>query len=453
MRKRGISYMNRKIKNLGFHLLNGIKEIALNKKKLTAFICIILLFYVLNGLEFVYYSVLPRNIISEVLFSIIEPFSLCVSVIAFGTPKGTRKLSKGFYKIGFHNKENEIPKLLSRKRQSKETDIVVYTFFSPYLSLLDWEHSKEKIETILGYDILKIDYGRHNKRIVKIYCVNLNNFFSKTQLWQKELLIDDDCTLVLGVSAFEKVIINLNQIPHALIAGATGSGKTMLFKLCLWQCMQKNMITYIADFKGGLDFNEVWRENCQIITTEKDFLDTLIAINRERDKRKNILASHFYNDIEEYNSKNKKKLKRIIVACDEVAELLDKTGLKKSKSTDKEKLEIMEKIEEHITSIARLGRAFGIHLILSTQKPSADIINGQIKTNLGNRICGSADKILSQMVLENNSAYEKIPTNSKGVFITQNETLFKAYLLDDNTLDLSGEKNVDQMPFSFAETK
>lgn len=73
----------------------------------------------------------------------------------------------------------------------------------------------------------------------------------------------------------------------------------------------------------------------------------------------------------------------------------------------------MEKIEEHITSIARLGRAFGIHLILSIQKPSADIINGQIKTNLGNRICGSADKILSQMVLENSSASEKYRQTQK----------------------------------------
>lgn len=152
-------------------------------------------------------------------------------------------------------------------------------------------------------------------------------------------------------------------------------------------------------------------------------------------RRRDILVSHSCRNIEEYNSKNDEKLNRIIIACDEVAELLDKTGLKKS--TNKEKLELMEKIEEYITSIARLGRAFGIHLILSTQKPSADIINGQIKTNLGNRICGSADKILSQMVLENNFASEKIPPNSKGVFINQNDVLFKSFLLDENNLTLS----------------
>lgn len=430
--------MIRKIENLGFRLLNGIRIMTSDKKKLITFICLSVVFYFLNGMEFIYYSVLTKNIISETIFIIIEPFTLFIAVIVLGTPTGTRKISKGFYKIGFHNKEYEIPKLLNRKHLSKETDIEVYTFYSPYLSLKDWENSQDRIETLLGYDILKIEFGKNSKKIIKVYGVDLNKFFSKTQVWKDEFLIDDDCTLLLGVSAFEKVMINLNDTPHSLIAGGTGSGKSSLFKLCLWQCLLKNMEVYIADFKGGLDFKQLWHENCKIITTEKDFLDTLISIKLEMNRRRDMLVSNSCRDIEEYNNKNNEKLNRIIVACDEVAELLDKTGLKKS--TDKEKLELMEKIEEHITSIARLGRAFGIHLILSTQKPSADIINGQIKTNLGNRICGSADKILSQMVLENNSASEKIPPNSKGVFINQNDVLFKAFLLDEDNLTLTAKE-------------
>lgn len=435
MRKRGTLYIMKKIENLVFRLLNGIREIIYNRKKLVLFICIILMFYVLNGLEWVYYSILPKNIISEFVIAVIKPIVLFLTVIVFGTPRGTHKLSKGFYKIGFHNKEYEIPRLLNRKHLSKETDIEIYTFYSPYLSLMDWENSQDRIETLLGYDILQIKFSKHNKKIINIYIVDLDKFFSKTILWKDEMLVDDDCTLLLGVSAFEKVKINLNNVPHSLVAGGTGSGKTTLFKLCLWQCLLKNMEVYIADFKGGLDFNEIWHKHCKIITLEQDFLDTLISIKTEMNRRRDILVSHSCRNIEEYNNKNDEKLNRIIIACDEVAELLDKTGLKKS--TNKEKLELMEKIEEHITSVARLGRAFGVHLILSTQKPSADIINGQIKINLGNRICGSADKILSQMVLENNSALEKIPPNSKGVFINQNAVLFKSFLLDENNLILS----------------
>ena len=435
MRKRGTLYIMRKIENLVFRLFNGIREIIYNRKKLVLFICIILMFYVLNGLEWVYYSIFPKNIISEFVIAVIKPTVLFLTVIMFGTPRGTHKLSKGFYKIGFHNKEYEIPRLLNRKHLSKETDIEVYTFYSPYLSLMDWENSQDRIETLLGYDILQIKFSKQNKKIINVYTVDLDKFFSKTILWKDEMLVEDDCTLLLGVSAFEKIKINLNNVPHSLVAGGTGSGKTTLFKLCLWQCLLKNMEVYIADFKDGLDFNEIWHKHCKIITLEQDFLDTLISIKTEMNRRRDILVSHSCRNIEEYNSKNDEKLNRIIIACDEVAELLDKTGLKKS--TNKEKLELMEKIEEYITSIARLGRAFGIHLILSTQKPSADIINGQIKTNLGNRICGSADKILSQMVLENNFASEKIPPNSKGVFINQNDVLFKSFLLDENNLTLS----------------
>lgn len=429
----------KKIENLVFRLLNGIREITCNRKKLVLFLCVVFIFYVINGLEWIYYSILPKNDVSECLFTLIEPLTLFLTVLIFGTPRGTHKLSKGFYKVGFHNKKYEIPRLLNKKHLSKETDIVVYTFHSPYLSLMDWESSQDRIETLLGKDILKIEFGKHNKKTIQVYTIDLDKFFSKTILWKDEMLIDDDCTLLLGISAFEKLKINLNNVPHCLLAGSTGSGKTTLFKVLLFQCLLKNMEVYIADFKGGLDFNETWHENCKIITLEHDFLDALVYIKKEMNRRRDILISHSCRDIEEYNNKNDKKLNRIIIACDEVAELLDKTGLKKS--TNKEKLELMEKIEEHITSIARLGRSFGIHLILSTQKPSVEIINGQIKTNLGNRICGSADKILSQMVLENNFASEKIPPNSKGVFINQNDILFKAFLLDENNLTLSKKRS------------
>lgn len=66
---------------------------------------------------------------------------------------------------------------------------------------------------------------------------------------------------------------------------------------------------------------------------------------------------------------------------DEVAEILDKTGL------TKEEKEQVTRIENRLSTIARQGRAFGIHLFLSTQRPDANILSGQIKNNIGYRIC------------------------------------------------------------------
>ena len=86
-------------------------------------------------------------------------------------------------------------------------------------------------------------------------------------------------------------------------------------------------------------------------------------------------------------------MQRIVFACDEVAELLDKTG------ADKSRKELLAQIEARLALIARQGRAFGIHLILATQRPDANILPGQIKNNMNIRICGRADTTLSTIII------------------------------------------------------
>ena len=116
----------------------------------------------------------------------------------------------------------------------------------------------------------------------------------------------------------------------------------------------------------------------------------------------------------------------MIFACDEIAEVLDKTGL------SKEKKELISQIEGQISIIARQGRAFGIHLILATQRPSADIISGQIRSNMDCRICGRADSILSQIILDSTEAADQIPKDAQGRFITNTGVVFQSYLFDDS---------------------
>lgn len=416
------------INNYIFRFFNGINEVIANRKKLLLFLSMLIVVCLLKWLKIIYFIIFPSNIVHEALYVVVEFIFIVLFIVALGTPIGNKKISQGFYRIGFYNRITEIPKLLSKRHISKGTDIIIYTFKSPYLSLTDWKKAKERIETILGYDIMKIDYGK-SSTIVKLYCCDLTKFFSETIPWNDNYLVSDDSTIVLGISAFEKVSINLNSLPHTLIGGTTSSGKSTLLKLFLLQCIIKNMNVIVADFKGGIDFNnKIWHEKCKIITTENEFLDILISVNKELKRRTEILVSNGCRDINEYNNKHTEKLNRIIVACDEVAEILDKSGIKKS--TNKEKLETIESIEQHIMRIARIARACGIHLILATQRPSSEVISGQIKSNLGNRVCGMADDILSKIVLDNTSAAE-IPSDYKGVFITQSGELFKAYYFDD----------------------
>lgn len=104
---------------------------------------------------------------------------------------------------------------------------------------------------------------------------------------------------------------------------------------------------------------------------------------------------------------------------------MDKTGL------DKRKKELVSKIEYAMSVIARQGRAFGVHLIIATQRPDANILNGQIRNNIDIRVCGRADDVLSQIILDNTDASDKIPKNSQGRFLTNSGILFQSYYFND----------------------
>ena len=148
---------------------------------------------------------------------------------------------------------------------------------------------------------------------------------------------------------------------------------------------------------------------------------------RTLEDRKKLFKTEQVRNIHEYNEKyQNKKINRVIFACDEVAELLDKTG------ADKSRKEQISRVEGYLSTVARQGRAFGIHLILSTQRPDANILSGQIKNNIDTRICGTADNVLSMIILDNTEAAEKIPSDIQGRFITKEGVLFQGYYLTDD---------------------
>ena len=131
------------------------------------------------------------------------------------------------------------------------------------------------------------------------------------------------------------------------------------------------------------------------MTTIEDVISNLDGICKELLDRQIIFGSKGYKDIDIYNEQEENKLQHIVFACDEVAELMDTTGYNKE---EKNKIAI---VQRKLGMIARLGRAFGIHLLLATQRPSVDVINGAIKNNISARICGRAEKTLSQIILDN----------------------------------------------------
>ena len=275
--------------------------------------------------------------------------------------------------------------------------------------------------------IVKMTYGKGKSRVL-VYAVPAQVSLPEVLPWQDEYLSPESFVLVLGESLLGPVTVNLANIPHILLGGSTGSGKSVLLKLLLMQAIRKGAEVCIADFKGGVDYPKEWRQKCRMCFTEADLLYTLDQLAAVLEYRKERLADTGCKDLDAYNEATGENLPRLVFACDEVAELLDKTGRSKE---DRERL---GKIENRLATLARLGRAFGIHLILATQRPDANIIPGQIRNNMDFRVCGRAESVLSQIILDNSSAAEQIPKDARGRFITGDGTVFQGYLFNEGQI-------------------
>jgi S-DNA-T family DNA segregation ATPase FtsK/SpoIIIE len=314
--------------------------------------------------------------------------------------------------------------LLSRRSSGKG---IALEFFSTQIPLAKYEENKLLLETVLNIKILSFEMGRDMRHtVIKALSLPLSN--SKILPWQDCYLSDKDFELILGEGYFGIERIDISLTPHLLIGGSSGSGKSKLLKLILMESIKKGAIIFLADFKGGVDYPTVWHQYCNIITEQSELDSQLTQILDEMERRRSLLVSSQTSNIGDYNTKAATSLPRLIVACDEIAEVLDKTGL------TKEEKELVGRVESKLSTIARQGRAFGIHLVLSTQRPDAEILKGQIKNNIGYRVCGRADKILSNIILDKPDAADTITPQDQGMFLTNTDVLFQAYYVADDCL-------------------
>ena len=348
-------------------------------------------------------------------------------LILFGTPLGFDRTASELHRIGMTNSAGEVPMLLTRQRDKKHSNVEILEFDGVGIPLTEWEKEREYIEAALNVNIVKIIEGR-NKRRILLHVVPADSGLPDFIEWDDRYLTDDDSTLILGKSQLGLESVDLSKIPHILLGGSTGSGKSMLLKVLLVQSLKKNAVVSIADFKGGVDFPRVWHDKCKMCFDEDTLLTLLTELTDELERRKTLFRDTECANIGDYNKQSAVPLQRHIFACDEVAEVLDKTGL------TKEQKERIGLLENRLSMIARQGRAFGIHLILATQRPDANILSGQIRNNIDCRVCGRADTILSQIILDNTTAAEQIPKDKAGRFILHDGTVFQGFWVDETKI-------------------
>ncbi|MCM8797722.1 MAG: DNA translocase FtsK [Candidatus Omnitrophica bacterium] len=208
------------------------------------------------------------------------------------------------------------------------------------------------------------------------------------------------------------IVADLDEMPHLLIAGTTGSGKTVCVNSLILSLLFKNspdeLKFLMVDPKRVelMPFNDIPHLLCPVVTDAKKVSAALNWVLNEMDERYRLLAKAGTRNIESYNEKNE-KLPYIIVIIDEFADLMVVAG---------------EQIENAVTRLAQMARAVGIHLVLATQRPSVDVITGVIKANLPARISFKvASKVDSRTVLDANGA-EKLLGKGDMLFMRPGES-------------------------------
>jgi S-DNA-T family DNA segregation ATPase FtsK/SpoIIIE len=186
--------------------------------------------------------------------------------------------------------------------------------------------------------------------------------------------------LALGKGAGgEAVAGDLARMPHLLIAGATGSGKTVCLNsiiCCLLLHYSPTDVRFIMIDPKRVEmtpFNSIPHLATPVIVDTNKALSTLRWLNQEMDKRYQRLAADGARNIEGYNKsrQGEEKLPYLVLVIDELADLM---------------MAGFDEVEHVICRLAQLARATGIHLIVATQRPSVDVVTGLIKANFPTRI-------------------------------------------------------------------
>ncbi|MBN1467295.1 MAG: hypothetical protein JW924_01085 [Fusobacteriaceae bacterium] len=339
-----------------------------------------------------------------------------------------------FERINFKSKLGEYPRFI--KSREEENQNIFY--FESDISLVDWQKSKDNLETIFNTNVVEIKQGK-NKQIVELWTTDLDisNFIE----WNTDYLKEEDMIMSLGRTALKEVTINMDSLTNGIISGSVGSGKSVTLSGLLIQFLQKRQYFnipfdfYIFDGKGGVDFGD-FEDYSEFTTDLKKFSKMLDKIWKTYEERKKLFKGN-YKKIADYNKSEEIKLSRVIVVIDEISLITDTRGLQK------EEREIREPIIRKISDLARLARAFGIHLLIGIQVPNMQTMPGQIKNVMDLRISGFLSDESASRIILNNSMASKLP-EIKGRMVL-GKTEYQAYYFDTEKIlrTIPNKKMVD----------
>ena len=240
-----------------------------------------------------------------------------------------------------------------------------------------------RVATIPGKNTIGIEIPNSKRENVFLNEIISNERFSKREM---------KLPIALGKSISGVPIIgDLTAMPHLLIAGTTGSGKSVCINAIILSLLYKyspekcNLILIDPKMLELSAYEGIPHLLCPVITEAKKATAALGWAVKEMENRYKLMTGVGVKNIDGYNSKHKKHMPYIIVIVDEMSDLMLIAG---------------KEIENYIQRLSQMARAAGIHIIMATQRPSVDVITGTIKANFPTRISFQvSSKIDSRTIL------------------------------------------------------
>ena len=323
-----------------------------------------------------------------------------------------------FDSVGLKNKLDEKPKLLDKHKQENKN---VYIFSIPEgLSLSDFMKYKQAIEQQLNN---QIDIKYENKRII------IDEITSKLKSNYPYILPTKEdkeaFRIPVGASIYGTEYIYPNKIPHTLISGTTGSGKSVCTKSLLTSILnmfnEDEADVFLIDFKlVELNLFKQCNQVVKYVYETEEAVEVVADLLEECKRRYKLFQDTNVTNLKEYNKKfPNKKLKHQFIFIEEFVMFSEeKVGMKM------------------LRKLASLSRASSQFIFLSCQRPDNTVIDNVFKANVGNRLCFRTEDNKNSMVILDRVGAKDLKGNGHGIYKTgAKDVEFQGYNIQDEDIE------------------
>lgn len=273
----------------------------------------------------------------------------------------------------------------------------------------------------------------------KLASVGLRNILASKRFQE----LGNPLALALGEDVAGNIVVaELNEMPHVLVAGATGSGKSVCINAIIMSILynahpdEVKLVLIDPKMVELTAYNGIPHLMTPVVTDPKKAARVLKWMTSEMEKRYRLFTETGVRDIRRYNEKVEEKLPFIVVVIDELADLM---------------MVAPGDVEDSICRLAQMARAAGIHLIVSTQRPSVDVITGLIKANIPSRIAFAVSSQIDSRTILDGAGAEKLlgkgdmlympigaikPVRVQGAFVSDPEILAVVEFLSNQEINV-----------------